>query len=358
MTSPSHLLRPFTLRGLTLKNRIVVSPMCQYSSKDGFADDWHLVHLGSRAVGGAGLVITEASAVSAEGRITRSDLGIWKDEHVEMLARIVRFLKSQGAAAGIQLAHAGRKACTTPPWTGGKPVLPPDPEAWTPVAPSAIPFAEGYAVPAKLDFAGIGKLRDDFRRAARRAVRAGFDLIEIHSAHGYLLHSFLSPLSNRRTDDYGGSLENRCRLLVQVAADLRAVIPETMPLLVRISASDWAEGGWDLAQSIALAKMLREAGVDLIDCSSGGAVSDAKIPLGPLYQVPFAEAIRRDAGIATGAVGMIREPAEAEGILAGGKADVILMAREFLREPYWPIRAAKECGEKPIVPNQYGRAFA
>ena len=358
MTSPSHLFRPLTLRGLTLKNRIVVSPMCQYSSTDGFADDWHLVHLGSRAVGGAGLVVTEAAAVSAEGRISRSDLGIWKDEHVMMLARIVRFLKSQGSAAGIQLAHAGRKASTTPPWTGGKPVLKPDADAWTPVAPSAVPFAEGYAIPEKLDFAGIGKLRDDFRRAARRAVRAGFDLIEIHSAHGYLLHSFLSPLSNRRTDDYGGSLENRCRLLVQVAADLRAVIPETMPLLVRVSASDWVEGGWDLAQSIALAKVLRDAGVDLIDCSSGGAVRDAKIPIGPLYQVPFAEAIRRDAGIATGAVGMIREPAEAEGILASGKADLILMAREFLREPYWPIRAAKEFGEKPNIPDQYGRAFA
>jgi 2,4-dienoyl-CoA reductase-like NADH-dependent reductase (Old Yellow Enzyme family) len=357
MTSPSQLFRPLTLRGLTLKNRIVVSPMCQYSSKDGFADDWHLVHLGSRAVGGAALVITEAAAVSQEGRITADDLGIWKDEHVEMLARIVRFLKAQGAATGIQLAHAGRKASTTSPWTGGKPVLPPEATAWTPVAPSAVPFADGYPMPSKLDFAGIGKLRDDFRRAARRAVRAGFDLIEIHSAHGYLLHSFLSPLSNRRVDEYGGSLENRCRLLVQIAADLRAVIPDTMPLLVRISASDWVEGGWDLAQSVVLAKMLREAGVDLIDCSSGGAVSTANIPVGPLYQVPFAETIRREAGIATGAVGMIREPAEAEGIVAGEKADLILMAREFLREPYWPIRAAKELGEKPLVPPQYGRAF-
>jgi 2,4-dienoyl-CoA reductase-like NADH-dependent reductase (Old Yellow Enzyme family) len=358
MSSPSHLFSPFTTRGLTLKNRIVVSPMCQYSSTDGFAEDWHLVHLGSRAVGGAALVITEASAVSAEGRITPDDLGIWKDEHVEMLARIVRFMKSRGAATGIQLAHAGRKASTTSPWTGGKPLLKPDAGAWTPVAPSALPFAEGYAVPQKLDFAGIGRLRDDFRRAARRAVRAGFDLIEIHAAHGYLLHSFLSPLSNHRTDDYGGSLENRCRLLVQIASDLRAVIPETMPLFVRISASDWAEGGWDLPQSIALARMLREAGVDLIDCSSGGTVSDAKIPVGPLYQVPFAEAIRREAGIATAAVGMIREPAEAEDIIAGEKADLILMAREFLREPYWPIRAAKELGQKPTVPDQYGRAFA
>jgi 2,4-dienoyl-CoA reductase-like NADH-dependent reductase (Old Yellow Enzyme family) len=358
MTSPPHLFRPFSMRGLTLKNRIVVSPMCQYSSKDGFAEDWHLVHLGSRAVGGAALVMTEATAVSAEGRISPNCLGLWREEHIEPLARIVRFLKSQGAAAGIQLAHAGRKASTSPPWTGGKPLLKPEEGAWTPVAPSAIPFTEAHPVPQKLDFPGLGKLRDDFRRAARRAVRAGFDLIEIHAAHGYLLHSFLSPLCNRRTDDYGGSLENRCRLLVQVATDMRAVIPETMPLLVRISATDWVEGGWDLPQSIALARMLREAGVDLVDCSSGGAVSDAKIPIEPLFQVPFAEAIRREAGIATGAVGMIQEPAEAEGILAGERADLILMAREFLREPYWPVRAAKEFEQPPSVPNQYRRAFA
>ena len=295
--------------------------------------------------------------MSAEGRISASDLGIWKDEHIESLARIARFLKAQGAAAGIQLAHAGRKASTTPPWTGGKSVLAPDPAAWTPLAPSAIPFADGYATPMKLDFAGIGKLRDDFRRAARRAVRAGFDLIEIHSAHGYLLHSFLSPLSNRRTDEYGGPLENRCRLLLQVATDIRAVIPTTMPLLVRISSTDWVEGGWDLAQSVALAKLLRDAGVDLIDCSSGGAVPDAKVPVAPLYQVPFAETIRREAKIATASVGLICDPAEAEGIVAGEKADLIFMAREFLRDPYWPIRAAKELGEIAIVPNQYKRAF-
>lgn len=332
--------------------------MCQYSATEGLAEDWHLVHLGSRAVGGAGLVITEATAVSREGRITPGCLGIWNDEQVEPLARIVRFLKSQGAATGIQLAHAGRKASTTAPWKGGKPILTGEPDAWTPVAPSAIPFTPAHAVPQQIDFAGIGKLRDDFRRAARRAVRAGFDLIEIHAAHGYLLHSFLSPLTNHRKDEYGGTLENRCRLVVQVATDLRAIVPEGMPLFVRISATDWVEGGWDIQQSIALSKMLREAGVDVIDCSSGGAVSEAKVPVAPLYQVPFAEAIRRDAEIATAAVGMIRTPAEADGILADGKADLVLMAREFLRSPYWPITAAKALGVPPQVPDQYGRAFS
>ena len=357
MTGPPHLFRPLTLRGLTLRNRIAVSPMCQYSATDGFAEDWHLVHLGARAVGGAGLVFTEAAAVSPEGRITPNCLGIWKDEHIEMLARIVRFLKSQGVATGMQLAHAGRKASTSPPWTGGGPIVKPDANAWIPEAPSAIPFTDAHPVPHKLDFAGIGKLRDDFRRAARRAMRVGFDVLEIHAAHGYLLHNFLSPLSNQRKDEYGGSLENRCRLLLQVATDLRGLMPETMPLFVRISATDWVDGGWDLAQSIALAKMLREAGVDLVDCSSGGAVSDAKIAVAPLYQVPFAEAIRRDAGIATGAVGMIREPAEAENIIESGKADLVLMAREFLRSPYWPITAEKALGVEVIAPKQYGRAF-
>ncbi len=358
MKSDPQLFHPLTLRDLTLKNRIVVSPMCQYSATEGSADDWHLVHLGSRAVGGAGLVFTEATAVSREGRITPGCLGIWTDEQVEPLARIVRFLKSQGAATGIQLAHAGRKASTTAPWKGGQPIPAGEPEAWTPIAPSAIPFTPAHAVPHPLDFAGIGKLRDDFRRAARRAVRAGFDAIEIHAAHGYLLHSFYSPLTNHRKDEYGGTLENRCRLVRQVATDLRAIVPPGMPLFVRISSTDWVDGGWDLAQSIALAKMLREAGVDVIDCSSGGAVSDAKVPVGPLYQVPFAEAIRRDAGIATAAVGMIREPAEAEGIIADGRADLILMAREFLRSPYWPITAAKALGGVPKVPDQYGRAFS
>ena len=357
ITNP-HLFRPLTLRGLTLKNRIVVSPMCQYSATEGLAEDWHLVHLGSRAVGGAGLVFTEATAVSREGRITPDCLGIWTDEHVEPLARIVRFLKSQGAATGIQLAHAGRKASTTAPWKGGKPIPAGEADAWTPVAPSAIPFTPAHAVPQQIDCAGIGKLRDEFRRAARRAVKAGFDSIEIHAAHGYLLHSFYSPLSNHRKDEYGGSLENRGRLVVQVATDLRAVVPDGMALFVRISSTDWVEGGWDLAQSIELAKKLREVGMDVIDCSSGGAVSDANVPVAPLYQVPFAEAIRRDAGIATAAVGMIREPAEAEGIIADGKADLVLMAREYLRSPYWPITAAKALGVQPKVPDQYGRAFS
>ncbi len=355
MATPA-LFSSFSLRGLTLRNRIVVSPMCEYSSDDGFANDWHLVHLGSRAVGGAGLILTEATHVSPAGRITPRCLGIWKDEQVEMLARIVRFLKSQGTRIGVQLAHAGRKGSTAPPFEGGKGVA--DAEGgWTPVAPSPLAFSPSYRVPAPLDEAGIAQVRAEFLSAARRALAAGFETIELHAAHGYLFHQFLSPLSNQRTDHYGGSFENRTRLLLETVRDMRAFLPEAMPLLVRLSCTDWLEGGWDLEQSVELAHQLRAEGVDLIDCSSGGTSPEAKIPTAPLYQVPFAERLRRETGIATGAVGLITEPAEAEGIVQEGKADLVFLAREFLREPYWPMKAAKALGIEPVVPKQYGRAF-
>jgi 2,4-dienoyl-CoA reductase-like NADH-dependent reductase (Old Yellow Enzyme family) len=324
------------IREVALRNRILVSPMCQYSSTDGFATDWHLVHLGSRAVGGAALVFTEATAVTAEGRISPQDLGIWKDAHIEMLARIVRFIRSQGAVAGIQLAHAGRKGSTARPWDGGKEVLESQ-GGWKPVAPSAIRFADDYPNPIVLDEKGIRAVVLAFADAARRACEAGFDVIEIHSAHGYLLHEFLSPLSNHRTDSYGGSLENRTRLVREVVTAIRGVIPQGMPLFIRISATDWVEGGWDVNQSIALVEQIGPLGVDLIDCSSGGAVPGAKIPVAPNYQVPFAEEIRRATGILTGAIGLITSKQDAESILREGRADVISMAREFLRQPYWPL---------------------
>ncbi len=343
------------IRDVLLRNRILVSPMCQYSSTDGIASDWHLVHLGSRAVGGAALVFTEATAVSAEGRISPQDLGIWKDEHVEMLARITRFIRSQGVAAGIQLAHAGRKGSTARPWEGGKEVLESQ-GGWTPVAPSAIRFADDYPNPVALDEAGIRAIVRAFAEAARRACQAGFDLIEIHSAHGYLLHEFLSPLSNHRTDFYGGSLENRTRLVREVVSAIRGVIPKGMPLFIRISATDWVEGGWDVNQSIALAEQLGPLGVDLIDCSSGGVVPGAKIPVAPNYQVPFAEEIRRATGILTGAVGLITSKQDAESILREGRADVISMAREFLRQPYWPLQIAHGEGFPVSWPVQYLRA--
>jgi 2,4-dienoyl-CoA reductase-like NADH-dependent reductase (Old Yellow Enzyme family) len=351
----AHLFSPLTFRGLTLRNRITVSPMCQYSSTDGFATDWHLVHLGSRALGGAGLVFTEAAAVSAPGRISPNDLGIYDDRHVEPLARVVRFVKTHGAAAGIQLAHAGRKASTKRPWEGGKPLTAAE-GAWAVVGPSPLAFADGYPMPQELDEPGIRAIIADFRQAARRSQAAGFDLIELHSAHGYLLHSFLSPLSNRRSDAYGGSLENRMRLLREVAAAVRSVIPDAMPLFVRISATDWVEGGWDVGQSVALARVLAKDGVDLIDCSSGGNVPNARIPLGPGYQVPLAERVRREAGVRTAAVGMITEPAQADTIVRTGQADVVLLARAFLRDPYWPLHAAKTLGQEIAWPLQYARA--
>ena len=350
------LLEPITLGTLKLRNRIVVSPMCQYSSPGGVPTYWHLVHLGSRAVGGAALVFTEATAISPEGRISPEDTGIWNDEQVAAWSRIVSFIRGQGAAAGIQLAHAGRKASTDAPWRGGGP-LDAGHGGWTPVAPSAIPFDGGYPMPIALDADGIAKVIDDFRAAAQRAREARFEVIEIHGAHGYLIHQFLSPLSNTRTDEYGGPLENRAGLLREVIAAVRETWPAPMPLWVRLSATDWAEGGWDIDECVRLARMLRADGVDVIDCSSGGTVPHAKIPTGPGYQVPFAARIRREAGIATSTVGMITEPKQAEEILRRGDADVIEMAREFLRDPYFPRRAAKELGETIRVPEQYDRAW-
>jgi 2,4-dienoyl-CoA reductase-like NADH-dependent reductase (Old Yellow Enzyme family) len=352
------LFDPLPLRGVTLKNRIAVSPMCQYSSVDGHASDWHLVHLGSRAVGGAALVMTEATSVEARGRISPQDLGLWEDAHIPMLKRITAFIRGQGAVAGIQLAHAGRKASTARPWEGGG-SLEPDRGGWRPIlAPSALPFRTCDPIPEAMGTDRISEVTEAFGRAAKRALDAGFEVIEVHAAHGYLLHEFLSPLSNIRTDSYGGSLENRARLLREVVAAVRTVWPDRLPLLVRISSTDWVEGkGWDIEQSVALAKLLKGDGVDLIDCSSGGTVPDAKIPIGPGYQTPFAERIRREAGIATAAVGLITAAEQAETIVRTGQADLVVLAREFLRDPYWPHHAAAKVHVKPAPPVQYGRAF-
>lgn len=350
------LFEPLTIRGATLRNRIVVSPMCQYSAEDGFAGDWHLVHLGSRAIGGAGSVIVEATAVEERGRISPGDLGIWKDAHIEPLLRITRFCREYGALPGIQLAHAGRKASTEVPWRGGKP-LPAEAGGWQTVAPSAIPFDAGYPSPRELSLEEIRRIVKAFADAAVRAREAGFELIELHGAHGYLLHEFLSPLSNRRTDEYGGSLENRTRIVREVVQAVRRTWPERLPLFLRISASDWAEGGWTLDDSVELARMVAPLGVDLIDNSSGGLVPYAKIEVRPGYQVPFAREIRQKTGLKTGAVGMITDPEQAEAILQDGSADLIVMAREFLREPYWPVKAASALGYEFSVPPQYQRAF-
>jgi 2,4-dienoyl-CoA reductase-like NADH-dependent reductase (Old Yellow Enzyme family) len=350
-----NLFDQLQIRDVLLRNRIVVSPMCQYSSTDGFASDWHLVHLGSRAVGGAALIFTEACAVSPEGRISPQDLGIWKDDHIEHLSRITKFLRSQGTVPGIQLAHAGRKASTPRPWEHGG-FVPESQGGWKPVAPSAIAFSDTYAQPAALDAAGIQKIIKDFTAAATRAQQAGFQVIEIHSAHGYVLHEFLSPLANHRTDSYGGSFENRTRLLLEVVSAVRRVWPVCYPLFVRISASDWVPGGWDIEQSVALAELLGPLGVDLIDCSSGGMVPNAKIPVAPSYQVPFAEQIRQRTGILTGAVGMITNASQADAILNGDKADVVILAREFLRQPYWPLAVARDLGFPVTWPVQYLRA--
>ena len=352
----THLFSPITFRDVTLANRIAVSPMCEYSSVDGFANDWHLVHLGSRAVGGAALILTEAAAVVPEGRITPYDLGIWKDEHIAPLARIVDFLHANGADAGIQLAHAGRKASMNRPWDGER-LLSPAEGGWTNVvAPSPIPFSERYAMPEALDSAGIAEIPRVFAAAARRAIAAGFDIVELHAAHGYLLQEFLSPLSNQRTDAYGGSFENRIRLLIETVYVLRAELPEGTPLFVRISATEWTDGGWTPDESVALARFLRQQGVDLVDCSSGGNVAGATIPTGPGYQAPFAERIRREAGIATGAVGQITAPAQADQIVRSGQADLVLLAREMLRDPYWPLHAASALGAVVSWPSQYLRA--
>jgi len=350
-----HLFDELQIRAATLRNRVVVSPMCEYSSMDGFANDWHLVHLGSRAVGGASLVFTEASAVSPEGRISPQDLGIYNDAHIENLSRITRFICDQGAIPGMQIAHAGRKGSTLRPWEGSG-AISESKGGWIPVAPSAIPFADGYATPAALDLGGIRAVVKAFADAARRACEAGFGVVEIHAAHGYLLHEFLSPLSNHRTDSYGGSFENRTRLLREVIAAVRRVWPESAPLFLRISATDWIEGGWDLDQSTRLVELVGPLGVDLIDCSSGGLALGAKIPTRAGYQVPFADEIRRKTGILTGAVGLITTAAQADAILREGKADVVLLAREFLRQPYWPLHVARELGFPCSWPAQYLRA--
>jgi 2,4-dienoyl-CoA reductase-like NADH-dependent reductase (Old Yellow Enzyme family) len=350
-----HLFEPFRLRELTLRNRIVVSPMCQYSAREGFLNDWHFVHLASRAVGGAALVFTEATAVAPEGRISPEDLGIWDDVHAGAFERVARFVKGEGAAFGIQLAHAGRKGSSRRPWDGHG-AVPHDEGGWQPVGPSPVPFADDYSMPREMSPDDITAVVDAFRRAASRARRVGFDVVEVHAAHGYLLHEFLSPLSNQRTDRYGGSFDNRIRLCLEVVAAVREVWPSALPLFVRISATDWTEGGWDIEQSVELARRLRGLGVDLIDCSSGGNVAQAKIPLGPGYQVPFAERIRREAAIATGAVGLITTPAEADAVVRGERADVVLLARELLRDPYWPLRAARELGHAVEWPSQYLRA--
>ncbi len=351
-----QLFSTLQLRDVTLPNRIAVSPMCQYSCEDGMATDWHLVHLGSRAAGGAGLVIMEATAVSPEGRISPQDHGIWQDEQIPKLRQITAFIRSQGSCSGIQLAHAGRKASTRPPWSGDGELAFAD-GGWANVfAPSAIPFSDTYPKPIALNERGIRQVVDDFAAAARRAREAGFDVVEIHSAHGYLLHEFLSPLSNHRVDNYGGSFENRTRALLEVVAAVRSEWPLDRPLFVRISATDWAEGGWDVDQSVALARILKERAVDLIDCSSGGLVSTAKIPVGPGYQVQFAERIRKEADIPTGAVGMITEAKQADTIVQTGQADIVLLAREMLRDPYWPVHAAAVLEQKMTWPIQYLRA--
>lgn len=351
----SQLFSPLRLRELTFKNRIFVSPMCQYSCRDGLANDWHLMHLGSRAVGGAALVMAEAASVSPIGRISPADLGLWSDHHAQALAPITRFIKEQGAVPAIQLAHAGRKASTDAPWRGGR-ALPPEAGGWEPVAPSPLPFGPGYPAPRALSTGEIDAIVAEFEAAARQALAAGFEVVEVHAAHGYLLHEFLSPLSNTRDDEYGGSLENRARLTLRVARAVRALWPARLPVFVRISATDWVEGGWDLPQSIQLARWLKDAGIDLIDCSSGALVPDAKIPAGPGFQTPFATAIRTQAGMPTGAVGLITDPWQAEHIVHTGLADVVFLAREFLRDPYWPLHAAKRLGVDIPWPVQYERA--
>jgi 2,4-dienoyl-CoA reductase-like NADH-dependent reductase (Old Yellow Enzyme family) len=352
----AHLFDPLQIRDVKFSNRVFVSPMCEYSSTDGFASDWHFVHLGSRAVGGAGLILTEASAVLPEGRISPQDLGIWSDAHIEPLARIVRFMHEQGTVAGMQLAHAGRKASTYRPWDGNG-QLPESEGGWkNVVAPTAQAFSPNYPQPQALSTGGIQEVVAAFAEAARRACQAGFRVVEIHAAHGYLIHEFLSPLSNHRTDAYGGSFENRTRLLREIVAAVRNTWPEGAPLFVRISCTDWVDGGWDIEQSVELAKQVKGLGVDLIDCSSGGNVAKAEIPVGPGYQTRFAERIRREAGILTSALGMITSPVQAEHILSTGQGDAVVMAREMLRDPYWPLRAARELGQPMTWPIQYLRA--
>ena len=351
----SNLFSPLKIKNVEFRNRIAVSPMCEYSSVDGFASDWHLVHLGSRAIGGAALVITEATAVSPEGRISYGDLGIWKDEHIEKLKQITDFVHEHGGVAGVQLAHAGRKASHEVPWKGNKQIPSGDENGWKALAPSPVAFSETEEAPVGLDKAGIEKIKADFKAATVRALKAGFKVIEIHAAHGYLIHEFYSPLSNHRNDEYGGSFENRILLLLEVVAAVKENWPAENPLFVRISSTDWTEGGWTVNDSVSLAKRLKEAGVDLIDCSSGGNIL-AKIPLKPGYQVEFAECIRKESGILTGAVGLITEAKQANEIIQNGQADMVLLARELLRDPYFPLRAAHQLGQEIKWPVQYERA--
>jgi 2,4-dienoyl-CoA reductase-like NADH-dependent reductase (Old Yellow Enzyme family) len=350
----SRLFSPFTLRDTTFRNRVFVSPMCQYSSDDGMPNDWHLVHLGSRAVGGAGLVMVEATAICPEGRISPSDSGIWSDAHGQAFERITRFVSARGAVPAIQLAHAGRKASTRVPWESDMPeTVPPERGGWEVVAPSAIRFSPSYPMPRALEEHEIERVLSDFVAAAERAARAGFEVVEIHAAHGYLLHTFLSPLSNHRTDRWGGTFENRTRIVVEAVRRVRAVFAG--PVFVRISGTDWADGGWDLPQSVALARLLKQAGADLVDCSSGGLAVHQKIPVGPGYQVHIARAVRAEAGIPTGAVGLVTDPAQAEAILAAEDADVVLLARAELHDPYWPLHAAHALGDEVKWPVQYER---
>lgn len=352
-----HLFEPLTLRGVTLRNRIGVSPMCQYSYEDGFSNDWQVVHLGARAAGGAALVISEAAAVETVGRITPNDVGIWSDEHIEPLARVTRFIRQQGAVPAIQLAHAGRKASTLRPWEGGSPIPPNDPRSWQTVGPSPLAFDERFQPPHELSEAEIQSVQQSFKAAAARSLAAGFEWLEIHAAHGYLIHSFYSPLSNRRSDKYGGSFDNRIRFLLETTRAVRSIWPERLPLTVRISGSDWVEGGWDVEDSVELARRLKDEGVDLIDCSSAGNSPHAKIPVGAGYQVPIAEAVRRGANMLTAAVGLISAPAQADEIIRNERADLVLLGREMLRDPNWALHAAQALKQPAPIPSQYLRAF-
>ncbi|MEG6508537.1 NADH:flavin oxidoreductase/NADH oxidase [Methyloligella sp. 2.7D] len=352
----ANLFAPLALRSVKLKNRIAMSPMCQYSAEEGLANDWHFVHLGSRAAGGAALIMVEATGVTRDGRISPGDLGLWSDDHVAPLARIVRFVENHGAVAGIQIGHAGRKASCEPPWAGGKRLRSVEQGGWSVVAPSAIPFKPDDPEPVALDERGLTAIQRAFQLATRRALEAGFKIIEIHAAHGYLLHEFLSPLSNRRQDEYGGSLENRMRFPLRIAETVRGIVPRTLPVFVRISATDWVEGGWDIEQSVEFAKRLKALGIDLVDTSTGGLVPDAQIPVAPGFQVPFAAQIRKQAGIMTAAVGLITEPEQAGAIVKDGEADLVMLGRELLRDPYWPVHAAPALGYDADWPIQYGYA--
>jgi 2,4-dienoyl-CoA reductase-like NADH-dependent reductase (Old Yellow Enzyme family) len=353
----SHLFDPITIRGITLRNRIGVSPMCMYSYTDGFSNDWQVVHLGARAMGGAGLIIAEATAVDPRGRITPYDVGIWSEDHIEPLSRMTSVIKANGAVAGVQIAHAGRKAGSRRPWDIGKPVQPNELPGWQGIGPSPIAFNEQYPVPLEMSLKDIQAAQHAFRAGAERALAAGFEWLELHAAHGYLIHSFYSPISNQRTDQYGGSFDNRIRFFVETIRAIRSVWPEHLPLTVRISGTDWVEGGWSVSESVKLARKLKEEGVDLIDCSSGGGASHARVPAGAGYQVPISEAVRQGADILTAAVGLITAPAQADEIIRNGRADLVLLGREVLRDPFWPLHAAQALKQSAPVPLQYLRAF-